>query len=378
MKKSKIAVAIDSSMFSYIEESECVTEADLSSAEACLDYMTDVIKRRLALSEWAAEATAIWCATTFVFDVFQIFPRLSIYSPVKRCGKTTLLELVQSFSCKPYLCSGITLGSLIRMQAQDLATSLMLDEADTFLTSAKDGIVGVLNGGYSRSGKVMRCEGDYNSAANFTTYFPVAVASIRRPPDTIFDRAIPVLLHRKPKEEIKDVQMDDPMSLFEPVREFWTTWALENKSKLAEAQKIKPKSLGNDRAVMNWISLLTLANFVGERWFSYALKAYEALTLVEVEEDPKILLISDIYDVFESSKQDRFKSRDLIDALCAQDESIWKTENKGRKIDTRFIRSLLGDIVPKTKTIYFNKDDRDKGYYRADFEAAFKKYLNKE
>ena len=166
MKKNKIAVTIDSSMFSYIEESESVTNADLSSAEACLDYMTDVIKRRLALSEWAAEATAIWCATTFVFDVFQIFPRLSIYSPVKRCGKTTLLELVQSFSCKPYLCSGITLGSLIRMQAQDLATSLMLDEADTFLTNSNDGMVGVLNGGYSRSGKVLRCEGDYNAAAN--------------------------------------------------------------------------------------------------------------------------------------------------------------------------------------------------------------------
>ena len=41
-----------------------------------------------------AAAVALWIMLSWLFERFKILPQLLLTSPIKRCGKTTLLELI--------------------------------------------------------------------------------------------------------------------------------------------------------------------------------------------------------------------------------------------------------------------------------------------
>ena len=49
------------------------------------------------MSEAQIAAVVLWCATTFLYDLLQIHAYLGITAPTKRCGKTTLVNLVALF-----------------------------------------------------------------------------------------------------------------------------------------------------------------------------------------------------------------------------------------------------------------------------------------
>jgi putative DNA primase/helicase len=52
------------------------------------------IRRHVVLSDHEADIVALWIVHCYVFDTFQCTPRLAITSPEKRCGKTTLLDVI--------------------------------------------------------------------------------------------------------------------------------------------------------------------------------------------------------------------------------------------------------------------------------------------
>src|SRR5262249_17288882 len=108
--------------------------------------------------------------------------------PTRQCGKTTLLDVIEALVNKPLVVSNTTGAALVRIISLDRPT-LLVDEADTFLTSNED-LRGIVNAGHKKSGCFVRCEGGQNEVRSFPCYAAMVIASIRALPGTIEDRSI--------------------------------------------------------------------------------------------------------------------------------------------------------------------------------------------
>ncbi|MGI8570392.1 MAG: hypothetical protein ACR2KT_15745, partial [Methylocella sp.] len=75
---------------------------------ALVSELTSAIRRYVILTENDALAAALWILHTFCFDTFPCTPRLAITSPEKRCGKTTLLDVIAALVPKALSTANIT------------------------------------------------------------------------------------------------------------------------------------------------------------------------------------------------------------------------------------------------------------------------------
>ena len=58
-----------------------------------LDDVASTVKRFLWLGKDETAALALWLAHTYVFEAAEVTPYLGVFSPTRRCGKSTLLRL---------------------------------------------------------------------------------------------------------------------------------------------------------------------------------------------------------------------------------------------------------------------------------------------
>ncbi|MGI8567654.1 MAG: hypothetical protein ACR2KT_00445, partial [Methylocella sp.] len=70
--------------------------------------LVGAICRYVILTENDALAAALWILHAFCFDAFPCTPRLAITSPEKRCGKTTLLDVIAALVPKALSTANIT------------------------------------------------------------------------------------------------------------------------------------------------------------------------------------------------------------------------------------------------------------------------------
>ena len=61
-------------------------------------------------NEQEATAVTLWIIGTYLMDVWQLWPKLYIYSPEKECGKTRLLSVVEALSKDGRMASNISLS----------------------------------------------------------------------------------------------------------------------------------------------------------------------------------------------------------------------------------------------------------------------------
>jgi putative DNA primase/helicase len=170
-------------------------DAPVDGAEL-LDSIRETFKKHVILPENGDVALALWSVGTYCFDEFRIWPRLLINSPEKRCGKTSLLEILGAIVKRALSASNCTPASMFRVIDQ-VQPTLLLDEGDTFLNSSEE-LRGIVNCGHSKAtGFVVRCTGDEHNVQRFSAWSPLAIAMIGQPPGTIVDRSICVSLRRK-------------------------------------------------------------------------------------------------------------------------------------------------------------------------------------
>src|SRR5262249_20882544 len=77
-----------------------VWPAPVAGAEL-LDHIADAIRKHVVLSDRARATTALWTLPTHLPAASLVSPRLAITSPEKRCGKTTLLDVLGRLVLKP-------------------------------------------------------------------------------------------------------------------------------------------------------------------------------------------------------------------------------------------------------------------------------------
>jgi len=148
---------------------------------------------------------ATWVLGTYIYDIFTFYGYLWINSPVKRCGKSLLEDILSQvcFKSTPRL-SNTTEAALFRLA--DAGHTLILDELENLRGEdrEKDGaVMSLLSHGFQAGGMVPRVEkldGQY-VVKYYGAFCPKVLAGINRLVDTIEDRSFKILLVRKTKDE---------------------------------------------------------------------------------------------------------------------------------------------------------------------------------
>lgn len=350
--------------------------ADSVDLGQVLKQIEQQINAYAVLPNGSATAVSLWVASAYLMNEFRIFPKLIIFSPEKRCGKSTVLDLVEAFSPRALFASSISQAAIYRVIEAHQPT-LIIDEADTFVANRNDEMVGIINSGHSKNrARVVRCEGDDNKTRAFSTWSPMVLASIKALQGTIMDRGICIELRRKMNhEKIQRIPADLTQQM-KRFRQQLAKWSMDNAKDVATSQ-IEPPHSGNDRAVDNWIPLFTLAKLAGGNWPDKVMNAYTALTHQEEEPTAQIMLLSDIREVFKAHKGERIPSKELVDLLLGLEERPWREWRKGQPMTQNSLAKLLGLFKIHSKTIrYFNQPC--KGFDKSQFDDAFTRYLSTE
>ena len=71
----------------------------------------------------------LWILHTHVFNNFAVTPRLALLSPVRRCGKTNFLKIIEKLTPNPVRYDSITAATLFRL-IDGGSPTLLLDEGD--------------------------------------------------------------------------------------------------------------------------------------------------------------------------------------------------------------------------------------------------------
>jgi len=249
---------------------EIVTEVfpaeEFVDGAALISSIKSIVLKHVILPSGVAEAIASWVILTYCYDAFRILPILGIVSPVKRCGKTTLLEVLQGLTNKGLAASNISPAAVFRT-IEKYHPTLLVDEADTFLKDNEE-LRGVLNSGHTRATAfVVRIEkkNEKHEPFKFSTWGPKAIAMIGTLPDTLQDRAIIVSLRRKaPGESVQRINHDFETECID-IRRKCRRWADDNMAKLKTIRPNIPQT-NNDRVTDNWTPLLSIADIAGGEW----------------------------------------------------------------------------------------------------------------
>jgi putative DNA primase/helicase len=348
-------------------------QEDVNFAEL-LDELSQEISKYSILPEGANVAIALWIVGTYIFAHLTLYPVLLITSPEKRCGKTTLLMIIEFLVHAPLVVSNISAAALYRIIELHTPT-LMLDEGDTFLADKAE-MTGIMNGGHTKStARVLRCVGDSHEPRSFSTWCPKTIAMIKKPADTLIDRSLVIQLRRKlPTERTERIRHAD-IKQFEPIRRKLVRTANEFGRRISESRPELPGYL-HSRAADNWETLIAIADFAGEEWGKRARNAAMTLTLTidNDEENLSIQLLRDIAGIFDASKSEGLTSKALCERLAKIEESPW---NEFGGIDPRKLAKLLApfDIRPRTHRLAGSPTNPQKGYLLSDFTDAFNRYL---
>src|SRR5262249_52867465 len=82
------------------------------------------VLRYVVLPLHASVAVALWIAHTYVFKAFDVTPYLHVTSPVKRSGKTRLLEVLETLVWAAWRIAGASQAVLFRKIERDAPTLL--------------------------------------------------------------------------------------------------------------------------------------------------------------------------------------------------------------------------------------------------------------
>ena len=152
-------------------------------------------------------------------------------------------------------------------------------------------------------------------------------------------------------------------------------FALDYSQQIRLARPSLPNAL-SDRSQDNWEALLAIAECAGIEWLQRATAAALMLSSVgEASVSTGNELLADIRDIFESKCVEKISSVELIEALVADDESLWATYNRGKPITPRQLAKLLAGYGIKSKTVRLKNGYTPKGYDTGLFADAFNRYL---
>jgi hypothetical protein len=353
-------------------------EADLGAPVNLLDLLYHLIEGYAALEPHEITTVAAWILHTHVFGRFMVTPRLALTSPVRGCGKTTLLDVISRLAANPSRVDSVTAAALY--YDTTALTTWLLDEADNLRI---DGVLGaVLNSGHRRGGCVKRHIG--GRGRSFPTFSPAALATIGLElPLPLQQRSIIIRMQRHDgarKLRRYDAEVPD-FALNEAYRRI-VAWAREVK---LDPDPELPAALQN-RQADNWRPLISIADACGDTsdWRMSVRDAAVIFARQQPDEDMAVVALYHIRDIFAERGADRIASAALVEALVGIDDAPWSEwrgvngDQHPRKITQAQLAMLLRPFGIRPRVVWpLNRGAETKsakGYMRAWFEAAWARY----
>ncbi len=182
---------------------------------------------------------AVWILGTYIYDLFTFYGYLWINSPVKRCAKSLLEDIISklSYQATPRL-SNVTESAIFRLA--DMGQTLIFDELEHLRGQDKEkygAIMSVLNNGFQAGGMVPRSE---KIEGKWTVIFhsvfgPKVLAGINRILDTIEDRSFKISMVRKTKgERVERFNLRKQRKALECLQEESKLWATARRQTIEE------------------------------------------------------------------------------------------------------------------------------------------------
>lgn len=347
-----------------------------------LEEIVKVLNRFVVLPQHAAEVIALYTLQTYLMDISDFAPMLLITSPEMRCGKTTLLSILEQLVYCPRLFANITPAAIYRLVEKEGPT-LLIDEVDSLLrqkTENTEALRGILNAGHRRgnASKVIRAVKDTDDFREYTVFCPKIIAGIGRVPRTWVDRGIVVPMRRKaPHEKV------DRFTLTVVGKELASLQGrIEKAATLLRTilpttpTNVFPEEL-NDRGCDNFELLFRISDTIGGGWGERIREAAVALSEGGEEDSPGIEILRDIFSFLqEQGEAGNIATEELLHHLNSQDERPWPTWNNGRPLTSRNLASLLKPYGIFSTTVSVN-GAKKKGYKKEYFTDAFSRYLPK-
>lgn len=349
---------------------------------AMLSRLTTVIRRHIILSQSAADCVALWIAHTWVPQRFQHTPRLGIGSPAKRCGKSTLLDLLRATCCRPLKADNISASGVFRtVEAlrEEGGLTLLVDEADSFLGDNEE-LRGILNSGFEVSGEVIRVvelDGEHRPV-RFATFCPVALAGIGKLPDTLADRCVPITLQRKAAAEtVVKLRASGARDMLHTAARCLARWAHDHGPTLPLTPDI-PDAMGDREGDIS-VPLLAIADAAGGEWPARAraalLEVFGIRNAAEGTMESGALLLADLRLMFVGNSATRLASAFICEQLEQMEERPWPEWKQGKAMTPTQLARALAPFGVRPANLRGADNKVVKGYFREAFEEAWARYL---
>lgn len=337
--------------------------------------MYQFIRRFVAVTNREALALAAWVLATYAVEAFDIAPILLLRSPMRRCGKTLLFDVLALLVRRSFLTINASAATIFRVLDQS-APTVFFDEAETLRGRGEraEAIREILNAGHRRGQGVPRCVGEAHEVRWFDVFGFKAVAAIGRLWDTVEDRAITIEMRRKSKEEkVERFHARKVAREAETLRRMAVRWTQDHLDQLAETEPDLPDFL-DDRAQDSWEPVFAIGAVAGGEWYEKLVEASKRLSAEREEDDQLALLLDDIRKIFDKLGKDRITSEMLVGQLARYEDRPWGDWNGTKPLTERQLARLLKPIHIKPKTIRVGAGTK-RGYLRATFGDAFSRYL---
>jgi putative DNA primase/helicase len=337
------------------------------------------IRRFVIVSEHAALGAALWVLHAHAHEAAFHSPRLTLTSPTMRCGKSTMLRTIGRLIPRPLPTANITPAAMFRV-VEAAKPCLLIDEADSFAQDNEE-LRGVVNSSHCRlDAFVIRAVavGDDYEARRFSTWAPMAIASIGRVATTIADRSVKIRLERKPPGKTVARMRVDRDDGFGELASKAARWVADHLDALRASDPKTPPAL-NDRQADNWRGLIGIADLAGGDWPAQVRAAALALSATDEDADTiGVMLLGDIKIVFASTNAESIWTEDLLHHLHAMSAQPWGEYGRQRKpITPRQLASLLKPFAINVRQIWKPEAKANKqGYAAEQFESAWTSYLS--
>jgi hypothetical protein len=348
--------------------------AEAQSTAEVLTAVRAAFERHVVLPAGGSIALALWVLHTWAFDAARFTPRIALTSPTKRCGKSTVLDLLRDLCRKALPSSNLTAAVLYR--AVEMARpTLLVDEADSFLSENEE-LRGVLNAGYERGASVLRCVGDEFEPTAFNCFAPVAIAAIGVLPGTLADRAVALRMERKPKS-VKVKRRDNrAREALHALRPRLARWAKDNLGELTEVEPELPEAL-NDRQRDICEPLLGIADLAGSEWPAAAREALVKLCgAAEADSaDLRERALAAMWAHFQEVGAGFLALGAIVERMLADESAGWDTAARGRPLTTGGLAKWMRGFELVSKQVRQIDGSHPRGYEREAVAPVVARYL---
>lgn len=339
-----------------------------------LDALAAEYRKFIVLPAHADVVLALWTLHTYSWESCEYSPIIAITSPVRACGKSRVLDVLEKLAHKPFRTGNMSEPVLFRVLASR-KPSVLIDEFDTIPEDRRDALANILKHGFHLSGCVHRIEGEAKKeVVEFKVFGPKALACIKLSTldGATVSRCINIRMQRK-KSELKVARLrryDGSEWQRKCLR-----WTNDNREHIEPATAEMPNAL-DDREQDIYEPLFVLANLAGGDWPEKIRNAALALCgeSADATQDAAVQLLGWIKTYFTETGTDKVTSAVLVKWLNEREDAPFSTWSNSRGIGQNDIRRHLAGFEIRPNTIRIGAQTA-KGYAYAWFEDAFASYL---